>query len=267
MLCLFYNYLLHPLRSYPGPLLWRITPFPRAAALARGTLAFDVARLQEQYNPVVRIGPSELAFTTAEAWKDVYGHSGAGDENPKDLRFYRLVKSAPLSIINAGPEEHSRLRRWLGYGFSDRSIQAQEGIIKDYIDLLVRRLHEHCKDGDTPLNMKEWFNWTTFDIIGNLGFGSDFQCLENASYTPWIRMITDSMKKGAIAQAMTYIGLTPLVRWAIEKAQARYVDHRRLSAQKVEQRIELGKRGERPDFLEGLLNKASRSSSTKLRSC
>ena len=45
--------------------------------------------------------------------------------------------------------------------------------------------------------MKEWFNWTTFDIIGNLSFGCDFGCLENAAYVPSIRMITDTVKKGA----------------------------------------------------------------------
>ncbi|KAI0007222.1 cytochrome P450 [Xylariaceae sp. FL0662B] len=231
------------------------TPFPRAAALIRGTLTFDVARFQKRYGPVVRIGPSELAFMTAEAWKDVYGHPGAGEENPKDIRFYRLVKSAPLSIISAGQEEHARLRRWLAYGFSDRSLQAQESIISGYIDLLVQRLHERCDNGNAPVNMKEWFNWTTFDIIGNLGFGSDFGCLEDAAYVPWIRMITVSMKKGAWDQALAYVGLTPVIRWAIERAQAGYESHRKLTRQKVEQRIELGKHSERPDFLQGLLGK------------
>ena len=89
------------------------------------------------------------------------------------------------------------LRRWLVYGFSDRSLQAQESIISSYVDLLIQRLHEGCDDGRKPVDMKEWFNWITFDIIGNLGFGSDFGCFENAAYVPSIRMITDTVKKGA----------------------------------------------------------------------
>ncbi|KAI1774013.1 cytochrome P450 [Hypoxylon cercidicola] len=254
LLCVLYNYLFHPLRRFPGPLLWRITPFPRAVALFRGTLALDVAKFQRRYGPVVRIGPSELAFITADAWKDVYGAPATGDEeNPKDYRFYRLVKSAPPSIINANFEEHSRLRHWLSHGFSDRSLQAQQGIIGGYVDLLIKRLRERCNNGQTPLNMKEWLNWTTFDIIGNLGFGSDFGCLENVTYAPWILNINDAMKKGAIVQALAYIGLTPIIQWLVEKAQSGYVAHREFARLKVEQRIELS--SSRPDFLEGLLDK------------
>lgn len=103
--------------------------------------------------------------------------------------------------------------------------------------------------------MAAWFNWTTFDIIGKLCFGSDFQCLENASYTPWISMITDTVKKGAWAQAAAYVGLMPLIQWAIEKVQAGYETHRQLTRQKVEERIEHGKTGGRPDFLQGLIEK------------
>ena len=211
--------------------------------------------MQKRYGPVVRIGPSELAFTTAEAWKDVYGNHGAGAENPKDMRFYRLVKSVPDSIISAGQQEHAMLRRWLAYGFSDRSLQAQESIISSYIDVLIQRLHERCDDGRAQVDITEWFNWTTFDIIGNLGFGTDFGCLENAAYVPWIRMITDTVKKGAWAQALAYIGLMPAIGWVMERAQRGYEIHRQMSRQKVEQRIELGKHGERPDFLQGLLGK------------
>lgn len=203
----------------------------------------------------MRIGPSELAFTAAEAWKDIYGHPGTGDENPKDLRFYLFVKSAPRSFISEDQAEHTKLRRWLASGFSDRSLQAQEHVIEGYVDLLVQRLHERCDGSNKALNMAAWFNWTTFDIIGKLCFGSDFQCLENASYTPWISMITDTVKKGAWAQAAAYVGLMPLIQWAIEKVQAGYETHRQLTRQKVEERIEHGKTGGRPDFLQGLIEK------------
>lgn len=254
ILRLFYNCFLHPLRGYPGPLLWRISPFPRAWAQCRGTLAFDVARFQRRYGPVLRIGPSELAFVSDEAWKSIYGHRGAGEEeNPKDLRFYRLSNHIPHSILSAGRAEHGLLRRQLAYGFSERSLRGQEGIIGGYVDLLVRRLRENCDDGNAALNMREWYNWTTFDIIGNLGFGSDFQCLEKSTYSPWIRVITDTIKQGAWLQAIAYVGLEGVARWIISLAMASFQGHQNLSRQKVEQRIQLGKQGERFDFLDGLI--------------
>ncbi|EMR62965.1 putative cytochrome p450 protein [Eutypa lata UCREL1] len=261
--CLVYNYFLHPLRDYPGPLFWRISPFPRAWAQCRGTLVFDVARFQRRYGPVLRIGPSELAFVSDEAWKNIYGHRGVGEEeNPKDLRFYRLSNHIPHSILSAGRAEHGLLRRQLASGFSERSLRGQEDIIGGYVDLLVRRLRENSDNGKTALNMREWYNWTTFDIIGNLGFGSDFQCLEKTTYSPWIRVITDSIKQGAWLQAIAYTGLEGVARWIISLAMASFQGHQTLSRNKVEQRIQLGKQGERLDFLDGLI-KQVRVSFTK----
>jgi hypothetical protein len=64
-----YNILLHPLRNYPGPLLWRASPIPRILSRWRGTTVFDAHRLHEQYGPIVRLSPWELSYTSSHAWK------------------------------------------------------------------------------------------------------------------------------------------------------------------------------------------------------
>jgi hypothetical protein len=56
-------------------------------------------------------------------------------------------------------------------------MREQEPIMNKYFDLLVRRLHENCSN---PVNFVNWYNYTTFDIIGDLTFGDSFDCLEQS---------------------------------------------------------------------------------------
>jgi len=105
-------------------------------------------------------------------------HAAAGQgkhelqkEMGKWMKFYRPVDNIPIDITNSGREEHARLRRALSHGFSDRCMREQQPLIKGYIDLLIRRLREHGRDGTVPVDMVAWYNFTTFDVIGDLAFG------------------------------------------------------------------------------------------------
>lgn len=140
--------------------------------LVMGTLPFEVLDLHKKYGEVVRIAPNELAFANPTAWKDIMGHRGAGeDELEKWESFYRPIKQSPTDIVSAGRDEHALLRRQLAHGFSDRSMREQQPIIKKYIDQLIRRLHENCAGGEKAVNLMAWYNFTTFDVIGDLAFG------------------------------------------------------------------------------------------------
>jgi cytochrome P450 len=138
-----------------------------------GTLPFDILAMHKRYGPVVRIAPDELAFSDPRAWKDIMGHRGGGegtDEMAKSERFYRPVENIPIDILNAPREEHSLMRRAMAHGFSDRSMREQQPIIKGYIDLLIQRLREISSRGE-PADLGAWYNFTTFDVIGDLAFG------------------------------------------------------------------------------------------------
>lgn len=208
-----YNLFFHPLRKFPGPLLYRASSLPWAFRHAYGDQAFYTQRLHEEYGPIVRIGPNHLSFTDPQAFKDIYGHRlGGGPEMSKTDVFSRTIRAVPTSILNADREEHGRVRRALAHGFSDSSMRQQESMIVEYVDLLVQRLHEECDNGKRVLNMEEWYNWTTFDIVGNLVFGQAFGSLKSTKYHPWIVFIMRSIRVGAILVAMEYIGLGILVQ-------------------------------------------------------
>ncbi|OTA54162.1 cytochrome P450 [Hypoxylon sp. EC38] len=251
---IFYNIFLHPLRNYPGPFAAKATFLWRSYRILAGDLPQTVKELHDKYGPVVRIAPDELSFIESQAWKDIYGHHGSY-EMVKDPKFYRLLGNhIPDSILSADRERHSMIRRQLAHGFSERSMREQEPIIGEYVDLLMRRLGEHCKDGQAVLDMRNWLNFTTFDVIGNLGFGSDFGCLEKSYYHPWVGTIMDELREAAymrvILQFIPPIFLHLLNEAGVMRGRKQHMEY---TKQTVRKRMVL--ETERPDFLEGLLKK------------
>jgi cytochrome P450 len=213
-----------------------------------------VEELHKRYGPVVRVGPNELAFSSPQAWRDIYGHKKAGEEEfPKPAAFYRIFNAMPLTVFNSDRNDHSMLRRQLAHGFSDRSMREQEPIIGSYVDLLISRLRDSVKNNSRQ-NIKEWFNWTTFDVIGDLSFGVDggFGCLENSSYHPWVSLIATSIREIGVILALKSLGFDRPLQWLSQSGLLADSKHRAIVSEKVAQRM---KGGERPDFLEGLIRK------------
>ncbi|KAK1996652.1 cytochrome P450 [Colletotrichum falcatum] len=256
----FYNLFLHPLARFPGPRWMCVSRAPFCYKLLTGTLPFDVLELHKRYGPAVRIAPDELAFLDSRAWRDVMGHKGqgAGAEMDKSAKFYRAVPNAPTDIVNSGREEHAGLRRSLAHGFSERSMRDQEPIIKGYVDLLVERLREHGQaagGGGRALDLAAWYNYTTFDVIGDLAFGESFGCLDGSDYHPWVRSIFQMARLGTVLQTGTHYPfvLKLLMAMVPEKVKRERARHGEFTEARLKRRMELGQ--ERPDLIEGLLKK------------
>lgn len=102
--------------------------------------------------------------------------------------------------------------------------------------------------------MVSWYNWTTFDVIGDLAFGEPFGCLEKAQYDPWVDAIGKSVRFGTVLLAIRLLGLEDVVMPVLERLSDRSRRfHRKNTMDKLQRRVNLTK--ERPDFLEGLLQK------------
>jgi cytochrome P450 len=138
--------------------------------LIQGTIPFDVYELHRTYGDVVRIAPDHLAFADPQAWKDIMGHH-SGPEMEKYERYYSPIAGTPVTLINAPRDYHSRMRKALAHGFSEKRIREQEDIIKKYIDLLMEKLTDASTAGSVALDMTAWYNFALFDVIGDLTFG------------------------------------------------------------------------------------------------
>ncbi|KAL2193015.1 cytochrome P450 monooxygenase [Corynascus similis CBS 632.67] len=202
-----YNLFFHPLSSVPGPKSWAATQIPYTIAWLRGGLPILIHELHEKHGDVVRVAPNRLSFTHPDAWHAIRGHRKSGQgEHGKDTDFYFLAKH---NILGASRADHTRFRRILSHGFSAKSMQDQQPLIMRYVDLMMQRLREktHGVDGKSrPAveNLAAWFNFTTFDVIGDLAFGEPFGCLEESRYHPWVETIFQTIRQAGFMLAIQW---------------------------------------------------------------
>ncbi|EED22142.1 cytochrome P450 monooxygenase, putative [Talaromyces stipitatus ATCC 10500] len=250
-----YNVYFHPLSRFPGPISHAISRLPYFYCQINGTLVFDMLTLHQRYGDIVRIAPDELAFSHPDAWKDIMGHKNGEAEMSKASWYYRPIEEPP-HIVNEEQERHRSLRRQMAHGFSEKSMRDQEPIIRKYVDLLVDKLRQQSNSLEgSPIVLSDWYNFTTFDIIGDLAFGEPFGCLQGSHYDNWIESIFDLAYIGSILQALSFYpwlkrGLLALVP---RSARDAYEKHKKLTEAKMRRRMAVTE--ERPDLIEGLLKK------------
>lgn len=228
------------------------TRIPYMQMVLSGRYPQKTRELHQKYGNVVRIAPDELSFTDGDAWKPIYGTRIGHGQKPKDDRFY-VPRAGAADIILSNDADHSRFRRLLSHAFSDSSLRGQESIISSYVDLLIKRLHENVNTGNNVLNMVAWYNFTTFDIIGDLAFGESFDCLKSSSYHQWISILFSSLKTGLYTNVARRLPWSDyLLALIIPKSVVSQRNtHLELTTQKVQNRME--KSNERPDFLGNIL--------------
>ncbi|PSN64117.1 cytochrome P450 [Corynespora cassiicola Philippines] len=260
-----YNLTLHPLRSYPGHPLWCAYRAPYARSLLAGRLPFDILDLHNRYGPVVRVSPWELSYVDSRALKNIYGHHNTAAEGfrefEKDKVEYAMLAGNKNHILIAKPEDHARLRKFLSPSFSEKGLREMQNRIQSYVDLLVRGLKEESMKGF--IDIQKWYNWTTFDMIGDLAFGESFHCLESKKTDPWIAGIFGSIRTTAYYTVINNYGLQFLIPYLVPKHlhKLRQVRSQR-SAQKIEDRLKRG--ADRGDFWDNIISKSDFEKGTGL---
>ncbi|KAK3984527.1 cytochrome P450 [Cladorrhinum sp. PSN332] len=245
----------HPLSKVPGPKLYAISDIPYMNQIARGTWPPKLKELHDKYGPVVRTTPTDVSFTTPSAWKTIYGHRAAGQASfPKDRKSYHPTPSGHPNIVNANDADHRRQRKLLSHAFSDKALRGQEDIMKHYIDLFIRRMHERAQSPNPVVDIVSWYNFTTFDLIGDLAFGEPFGCLESGGYHPWVAMVFSNVKLIALRTILLrHPWLKPLAAlWISGDLVRKHADHRALTEETTKRRLDTGN-VTREDFMSHIL--------------
>ncbi|CAG9946963.1 unnamed protein product [Clonostachys rosea f. rosea IK726] len=244
---IYYAYF-HSLAKIPGPKLYIFSELPYYYYLLKGDWHQQLKLLHDQYGPVVGYTYNDVSFTSATAFKTIYGHNAGGDRNfEKDVRVYS--KERPQSnIVNAGNEDHRRMRRLISHAFSEKALANQEEVIKQYVDLFIGRLLVRAKSGEV-VDLVAWYNFATFDLIGDLAFGQSFGCLDTEAYHPWVRMIFDTLKILVYKDIAKRLNLSSLIPYLVPaKLKKSTKEHYELSTQTAMKRLET-KNMDREDFM------------------
>lgn len=242
------NLFLHHLSKYPGPKLWIAFPTTKHIAQIRGHFDFNIRDAHEKYGNVIRIGPNELVFTTAAAWKDIYGYGHP--ELPKYFPTRSGVKSV-RSIISADAPTHARFRRAMLPAFSERAMEQQEPLIGKYVDLLVVKLREVAQGGQ-PTDFVKWYTFTTFDLIGDLAYGKSFGGLDEGKTNAWVESIGRMMRFFPILVLVSALpGIAKVLMLMIpDKLKRSRGEHFRLSTELAMERIRNEGQQYRGDFMD-----------------
>ncbi|KAF1925616.1 cytochrome P450 [Didymella exigua CBS 183.55] len=238
---------LHPLVEFPGPRLCSISRIPYWLAAIQGRDVQWMYQLHIKYGPVVRFGPTDLSYATAQAWRDIHGHSKGRPENHKAPEFSAQPINGVPSMLNATFEDHARVRRLFSPAFSDRALKKQEPLFKAYVDILLTKLVQ-IADSQQPAELTQLFNFATFDTMAKLCFGHSLSLLEKNELSPWVRSIFESLKMLPFASIIAYYPLLDSMfkryepRWVTEQRKT----HCQYSANRVDQRLQEG--SDQPDI-------------------
>ena len=190
-----YNIYWHPLAKFPGPKLRASTFLPYYWAMWLGIEPLTTKAFHEEYGHVVRINPDTLSFITAQAWKDIYGPRPGKVQLTKNTILAQKGYIRSLSLIQ-DDAEHARVRALISPAFSERAVREQESLVMNFVDLLIQRLKTQI-DGPMggEVDLVRWYNFATFDIIGDLSLGQSFDSLKAGKYHVWISNIFGGLKK------------------------------------------------------------------------
>jgi hypothetical protein len=123
--------------------------------------------------------------------------------------------------------------------------------LKTYVDLLMSNLRE---DAEKAMNIDivAAFNWTTFDIIGDLSFAESFHNLEQRRPHPWLITLFGSIRLMAVIHLLNALGFGMLIRLLHilmrKESGFHFIPY---SKKRVDERIKQGTT--RPDFMSRVL--------------
>ena len=207
--------------------------------------------LHTKYGVVVRTHPDELSFIGSSAWKDIY------NTRPQLPKPTFGVLETPNGIPSMGTvpdaETHGRQRKIVSHAFSDRALLSQEYILQKYSNLLISRLRDQPNLQDGTLDICSWYNFTTFDVLGDLCFADSFHCLDTAENHPWVDSIFMGVKA---AQLFTVFHHFPPLNFLVKSIVPRLIREETqksftFTRERVDKRIEIG--SDRPDFMKYIL--------------
>lgn len=193
---------------------------------------------------MVRVAPWELSYTDSKALKAIYGHHNPATEGfsefDKDRTEYMLSANGLYSILAAYASDHGRFRRLFSHSFSEKGMRDMQPRIQSFVELLIRGLRETAESG-AYTDVLEWYNWMTFDMIGDLAFGESFHCLERKRTDPWIAAIFGSAKAASFISTIQRYNLSRLLPYLTPK---KLQDLRQINMirnrMKIKERVKLG---------------------------
>ncbi|EMR70851.1 putative cytochrome p450 monooxygenase protein [Eutypa lata UCREL1] len=258
---LVYNIYFHPLASYPGPLYLAASDIPLAIFSLLGTSQYPLKEAHDRYGEIVRIAPGTLSYINPQAWTDIYGYkkNGGGRANlPKDPRYFNEMLLGKETITLASDEDAIPIRRSLNSAFSHRALLEQEPMMQAHIGRLMAQFEKHGAGEQQPVDVREWFTFSMFDINSDFGFGEDMGCVQSGVYHDWVKFVVNYFYAAVLLhQCHKFWPLNRLLALCIPSSiRKMQVNHNEASLKRVRKRMTTDT--DRHDFMYYFLKQATK---------
>lgn len=135
---LFFN----PLARIPGPKSFALTKWRLAYEDYKGSRTRKINALHEEYGPVVRVGPDEVAFNSLSALRAIYG-AGSGFERTDFYHMFSAYGRLNMFSFNS-TKQHADRKKLVAHAYAKSVMMRGENArmieakARGYLDLLER---------------------------------------------------------------------------------------------------------------------------------
>jgi len=198
-----YRVFFHRCRKFPGPFAAKVSKFHAASLAAKDVKYFrELEKMHEQYGDFVRTGPREISVLRKSAVPILYGPNSECLKSTWYGQTGNDPKKCSIHMTRDFNGHRLRRRAW-DRGFSIKALNTYEPRIKAKADLFKSQL---ATKGATSMDVSTWSMFFSFDVMGEVGFGKDFNNLTSGVEHPAI--------KGVHAH-MTMLGIMSTVPWLL----------------------------------------------------
>lgn len=184
---LLYRAFFHPLRNIPGPFLARLSSFWYTTQVLNADAPEKLLKLHEKYGPFLRIASNEVSIIHPDGPGKIYGLG------TKCVKGHWYDQDYPLTSMHTSRNRsmHDQRRKIWSPAFSDKALRGYEQRMKPYEEKLVQQIRAF---GNQPVDVTEWFNYFSYDVMGDLAFGESFDMLEKGEEHWAIKLLNEGME-------------------------------------------------------------------------
>ncbi|KAF8644730.1 hypothetical protein AX16_008306, partial [Volvariella volvacea WC 439] len=192
----------HPLSSYPGPLICRVSKMWMAYVAFMGKQHFYIQQLHSKYGDIIRTGPNELSFADAGLIQPLLGAHGLPKSSFWDGQFSHQKSHRTLIGIR-DPKIHAGIRKIWSRGFSAEALKGYQALVQKRTSQLIETLQ---KAKGKEIDLSAWINWLSHDIMSDMVFGSGPEMLENQDFDDVWRLMNKGQSVGVMIAHMPWFG-------------------------------------------------------------
>ncbi|PGH17714.1 hypothetical protein AJ80_04722 [Polytolypa hystricis UAMH7299] len=211
-----YRLWLSPLVQFPGPKLAALTRWYEAyyEIGQQGRYSFKLKDLHDKYGPIVRITPHEVHIKDSQFFEHMYA------KNPRVTKpgWAGIFGTETAAFTTVDAQLHRQRRGALNPMFSRRAILVFEPVVREYLDLFLKRISEHAK-ASKPLNVTRAYPAYTSDIIMEYSFGFSYRHLANPEFESFQdALLAMGLTAHVASQFWWFLPLvTAIPDWIVEK--------------------------------------------------